>query len=94
MSQFDALIEPEEKKKSKPKKKGRAAKKVAVTPPPEPETVDEKPLAKSKNPDFLHTSVFLKIKTHKEVKKALIDDSENRDLSELVEELLSQWISK
>ena len=27
MSQFDALIEPEEKKKSKPKKKGRAAKK-------------------------------------------------------------------
>lgn len=49
---------------------------------------------KSSNKDYTQVLTYIRRDTHKQIKKALIDDPLNRDLSDLVEELLAEWIKK
>ena len=46
---------------------------------------------KSSDPDFTQVLTYIKKATHKDVRKALLDDEEG-DLSDLVENLLSVWL--
>lgn len=48
---------------------------------------------KSSNPDFVQISVYLPKETHRAAKRALLDMNEKKDLSELIDELLSKWVS-
>lgn len=59
---------------------------------PVPEKV--KQIAKSRNADYAQVLTYIRRNTHKEIKKVLIDDPQNRDLSDLVEELLSSWLNR
>jgi hypothetical protein len=63
-------------------------------PPPEMKTGAERQLAKSRDSGFVQTSVYVKKETHTMVKRALLDDRQNRDFSELVEELILNWAIK
>ncbi len=49
---------------------------------------------KSSNAEYTQVLSYIKRDTHRAVKKALFDDLQNRDLSELVEELLTGWLKK
>lgn len=49
---------------------------------------------KSSNDDYTQVLTYIRKDTHKQMKKALIDDPEERDLSDLVEQLLSDWLLK
>jgi hypothetical protein len=49
---------------------------------------------KSSNDDFTQVLTYIRKETHKKTKKVLIDDPEERDLSDLVEQLLSEWLKK
>jgi hypothetical protein len=49
---------------------------------------------KSSNADYAQVLTYIKRDTHRAVKKALFDDLHQRDLSELVEELLTGWLEK
>lgn len=98
MSQFDGLLEVKTKKKTTEKKQqGSSQKKKRTpvsTPPPVEKKEETKQPGKSKNPDFVQTSIYIKKDTQISVKSKLLTDQKNRDFSDLVEELLSEWLSK
>lgn len=51
-----------------------------------------KPVGKSRHPDYTQALAYIKKDTHRTIKKMLIDDPIKRNLSDLIEELLTNWI--
>jgi hypothetical protein len=49
-------------------------------------------VGKYRDPNFHHYGVYLRMDTHKRVKRRLEDTEAGKDLSELVQELLEQWL--
>ena len=104
MSQFDGLLGIKTDKKSEPQRaKTKTVSRPIADPPliaaPEksnhqPTTAPVKETAKSKHADYVQTSVYIKKETQTRVKRALLIDEQNRDFSELVEELISDWAAK
>jgi len=47
---------------------------------------------KRNNPDYDQTTAYVRKDTYKSVRIALIEEGEERDYSELVEELLAKWL--
>ena len=65
-----------------------------IDPPPVPVTQSRgRPAGKKSNPEYEPTNILLRKKTKKVVRRKLEDIEAGKDLSELVEELLTQWIS-
>ena len=66
-----------------------------------PPIVDEKsqpvkkgrPKGKRSNPDFEQVTAYVRSKTYRQTKIALLQQDELSDFSELVEELLSEWLN-
>lgn len=50
-----------------------------------------RPKAKRSDPDFIGFTTYIRKETHKNVKIALLQEGNGRELSELVEELLAKW---
>jgi len=94
MSQFDGLLDIKTDKKIPQKPKPESTKKIIAAPPPESKMPPVKQLAKSRHTDYIQTSVYIKRETYTMVKRALLVDTQNRDFSELVEELILGWASK
>lgn len=51
-----------------------------------------RPPGKRSNADYQPTTVFLRKLTKSAAQRRLIGDAEGRDLSELIEQLLAQWV--
>ena len=66
---------------------------VATGPQPTPINLRGRPAGKRSNPDFEPTTIFLRKTTKKTANRSLEDSGVKQDLSELIEELLQQWIS-
>ncbi len=94
MSQFDGLLDIKTDKKTTPKSKPKIAGRTSPTPPPVETTESGKQLAKSRDTDYTQTSVYIKKETQTMVKRALLVDTQNRDFSELVEDLILAWAVK
>lgn len=54
----------------------------------------QKKIGKSSNADYTQVLTYIRRDTHRQIKKVLIDDPDERNLSDLVEELLSDWLKK
>lgn len=52
-----------------------------------------RPPAKRSDPDFVQTSPYIRKATLLAVKSQLLREGENREYSELVEELLTDWLN-
>lgn len=52
-----------------------------------------RPKAKRSNPDFIGFTTYIRKETHLNVKIEILKEGNNRELSELVEELLSTWLN-
>lgn len=48
---------------------------------------------KRSDPDYEQVSAYIRKETYRQVKIALLQEEEKRDFSELVEALLSEWLS-
>jgi len=94
MSQFDGLLDIKTDKKPAPKSKPKIAGRTSPAPPPVETTESVKQLAKSRDTDYTQTSVYIKKETQTMVKRALLVDTQNRDFSELVEDLILAWAVK
>ncbi len=94
MSQFDGLLDIKTDKKTTPKPKPVTTQKATSTPPLESRIAPVKQSAKSKDTDYIQTSVYLKRETHTMAKRALLVDPQRRDFSVLVEDLILGWASK
>jgi len=51
-----------------------------------------RPNAKRSDPDFVQTTAYIRKDTHRDVKIALLHEGQEQEFSELVEELLSNWL--
>ncbi|MDJ0902783.1 MAG: hypothetical protein QNJ55_28675 [Xenococcus sp. MO_188.B8] len=59
-----------------------------------PSTVKKgRPKGKRSNPDFEQVTAYLRKQTYRETKIALLQLGESQDFSELVEKLLTEWLS-
>ena len=59
----------------------------------EPGKKNKPPLAKSRDPEFRAASLYLRKKTLAECEYQLKSTEDNRDMSELVEELMVAWLT-
>jgi hypothetical protein len=48
---------------------------------------------KKNNPDFTQTTAYIRARTYDEATKRLIDEGRKRDYSDLVEDLISEWLA-
>lgn len=64
----------------------------AEQPSPKEQKQRGRPKAKRSDPDFIGFTTYIRKNTHLSVKIALLQEGNGRELSELVEELLSKWI--
>lgn len=53
-----------------------------------------RPPAKRSDPDFVGLTTYIRRETHTRAKIALLQQGEGRELSELVEDLLRDWLGK
>lgn len=51
-----------------------------------------RPYGKRSDPDYVGFTTYIRKATHKQVKRALLEGDEDRELSELVEDLLVAWL--
>jgi len=56
------------------------------------EVKPNKTRGKRSNPDYEQVSAYIRRETYKDVKIALLQQSEGKDFSDLVEELLAEWL--
>ncbi len=97
MSQFASLFKTDAQEKKETKSKPQPTKKKTMTSPPlaqktAPAKTEKRTSGKSSNSDFTQVLTYIKKDTHNRVKAELIFDTEKRDLSDLVEELLTGWV--
>ena len=52
-----------------------------------------RPRGKRSNPDFEQVTAYIRSNTYRDVKIAILQQSEIDDFSELVEQLLNKWLS-
>lgn len=74
--QAEESVEPEQKE-------------IEVVPPPQRRG---RPKGKRSNPDFEQVTAYVRKQTHQAVKIALLQEGQDQEFSELVEELLSDWL--
>ena len=52
-----------------------------------------RPLGKRSNPDFEQVTAYIRSQTYRQIRIALLQQDELSDFSELVEKLLTEWLS-
>lgn len=80
MAKFDGIFTAQEKRASQPK---------TASPPLAP--VASKPVGKRRDPAFTQTTAYVRRETHDAVMRAIY---KRREYSELIEELLSNWLKE
>lgn len=95
MSKFDRLFDA--RGAGAAKKAGKAKKGAKASPPGAGDAGEEprrrgRPSGKRSDPDYVGFTTYIRRDTHHEVKVALLQEKKGRELSELVEDLLTQWL--
>jgi hypothetical protein len=62
--------------------------------PPEPQKGRGRPPGKRSDPDWAPRTILMRSKTHRRVSIMLLERDDGPDLSELVDELLTEWVSR
>lgn len=100
---FDFLktVKDPEDESAEPKEAGEDAKparaRAPKAPKSAPQRVDKRgrpATGKRSDPEFEPTTLYMRIKTKRAVRAALLMEEKNRELSDIVEELLAGWASK
>lgn len=53
-----------------------------------------RPLAKRSDPEWKQISAFVRKETHRKAKMKLLQQDGNKDLSDVIEELLQNWVER
>lgn len=69
----------------------KPAEAVTAPEPSKPEKQRGRPKAKRSDPAFIGFTTYIRKDTHLKVKIALLQEGKGREMSELVEDLLSNW---
>jgi hypothetical protein len=98
-SKFSGIFAPEAAPAPKPAARRPTPSKVAVADPlstpaerPAERRGPGRPRGKRSDPEFVQTTAHIRRETHRAVKIALLQEGQGREFSELVEELLGNWL--
>lgn len=97
MSKFDELFNARSGEKGQGKEKGKRTTKRSKAQPSAENQIGGarrrgRPKAKRSDPEFVGFTTYIRKDTHRKAKMALLEEEEGRELSELVEDLLSKWL--
>lgn len=98
MSKFDGLFDARGGVKGQVKDKGKngagagSKRKPAAEQQPEGRSRRGRPSGKRSDPDYVGFTTYIRKETHRKAKIALLEQGDGRELSELVEDLLAQWL--
>jgi hypothetical protein len=85
-SKYDGLIRSRGRARAIPEGHGRGEERREDAP-----VDDTSPSGKRRNAEYRQVSAYVRKETHRKVKMALLED--DREFSELVEELLGAWLA-
>ena len=103
MSKFKGILKaaqdrekekPSKEPVEKPKEKAEVKSDSPIEPTSSPPQKRGRPKGKRSNPDYEQVTAYIKKKTYKKTKIALLEQEEVGDFSELVETLLHKWLNK
>ena len=60
---------------------------------PEAKPTKTKGSGKRSDPDYVQISAYIRKDTHRQAKRKLLEYGDERDLSDVIEELLKNWVS-
>jgi hypothetical protein len=84
----------QKKDTAKVKQEVSVAEELPVTPTNSTKSARGRPPAKRSDPDFVGLTTYVRRDTHTRAKIALLQEGKGRELSELVEDLIYNWLSK
>lgn len=97
MSKFDGLFDArggggkdQSKTKGAAKKSSKAS--ISVEEPADERPRRGRPSGKRSDPDFVGFTTYIRKDTHRKAKIALLESEDGRELSELVEDLITKWL--
>lgn len=93
MSKFDQILDAAKgRDKSSTKKSSKSSQKTERQNDAPAKRRGRPATGKRNDPEFDQTTAYVRKDTYRAVRIALIEEGEERDYSELVEELLSKWL--
>lgn len=90
---FDAANQPEDRNAAK--KEAKAVKELSspIVEKKSPPAKRGRPKGKRSDPNFEQVTAYIRSQTYRQTKIALLQQEELEDFSELVEKLLTEWLS-
>lgn len=88
MSKFKSILNAAKGKEPEPELEDNQPMPVAESPPQK----RGRPKGKRSHPDYEQVTAYIRKDTHRAAKIALLSEGEAREFSELVQELLEQWL--
>jgi hypothetical protein len=88
MSKFDGILKAA-KEREDSKSESAASEEVPAAPAPKKQG---RPKGKRSSPDYEQVTAYIKKETYRQVRIALLQQSEFQDFSELVEQLLGEFL--
>ena len=95
MSKFQSLLDVANRREEVKQSKKPARKKITPVDMQPVATVASRrgrPTGKRSDPNYEQITAYIRKETHKDVKIALLQEGQGREFSELVEDLLSDWL--
>jgi hypothetical protein len=90
---FAALAQLRHRPGSEEARSVAASSATAIPPAPAPRP-QGRPPGKRSDPDWKPRTILMRTKTHRRVAGVLLERDDGPDLSELVDELLTEWLTK
>ncbi len=96
MSKFESILSAKREQAKKPEPATKQARQTEIVPTAEvraPAGKPGRPRAKRSDPNYVQTSPYIKKSTLQAVKMQLLVEGQGREYSELVEQLLAEWLN-
>lgn len=94
MSKFQSILDVANSRQDTTPKKKPSSKRVRDAGPAAQPIAPRRgrPAGKRSDPDYEQVTAYIRKDTHKDVKIALLQEGQGREFSELVQDLLADWI--
>ncbi|MBE9015828.1 hypothetical protein C7Y66_10935 [Chroococcidiopsis sp. CCALA 051] len=96
MSKFKSILSAAKNREPEPEPEEFSQDAVVNQPQPvvesQPTQKRGRPKGKRSHPDYEQVTAYIRKETHRDIKIALLSEGDGREFSELIQELLEQWL--
>lgn len=92
MSKFKSLLDAAKGKEPEPEKQELEVNTPQLVAEPKQPSKRGRPKGKRSHPDYEQVTAYIRKDTHRAAKIALLSEGEEREFSELIQDLLEHWL--